>query len=90
PNQFDLQIPGGGVGIFNGCTSQWNTPTDGWGARYGGVSSSQACYNLPGALQQGCLFRFQWFKGADNPTMVYSRVNCPAELIARTGCSRND
>ncbi|CAF1293910.1 unnamed protein product [Rotaria magnacalcarata] len=25
PNQFDLQIPGGDVGWFNGCTSQWET-----------------------------------------------------------------
>ncbi|CAF4109690.1 unnamed protein product, partial [Rotaria sordida] len=90
PNQFDLQIPGGGVGIFNGCSSQWSAPTDGWGERYGGVSSRQQCYNLPGAIQPGCLFRFDWFKGADNPTMLYSKVKCPAELVARTGCSRND
>lgn len=31
-NHFDLQIPGGGVGLFNGCQSQWNAPADGWGS----------------------------------------------------------
>ncbi|CAF4575135.1 unnamed protein product [Rotaria sp. Silwood2] len=89
-NQFDLQIPGGGVGIFNGCTSQWKSPSEGWGRRYGGVSSRQECYNLPPAIRDGCFFRFDWFKGADNPNMVYSRVQCPQELVKRTGCSRND
>lgn len=90
PNQFDLQIPGGGVGIFNGCSAQWNAGHDGWGQRYGGVSSRQDCYSLPEAIRDGCLFRFDWFKGADNPNMVYSRVKCPSELVAATGCSRND
>lgn len=36
-NHFDIAMPGGGVGIFNGCTKQWEAPTDGWGDRYGGV-----------------------------------------------------
>jgi len=35
-NQFDLAIPGGGVGIFNGCTTEWGAPSSGWGAQYGG------------------------------------------------------
>jgi len=87
PNQFDLQIPGGGVGINNGCLSQWNSPTNGWGQQYGGVGSRQECYSLPSQIRDGCLFRFDWFKGADNPTMMYSKVRCPAELVAITGCS---
>ncbi|CAG0900644.1 unnamed protein product [Darwinula stevensoni] len=87
-NQFDLQIPGGGVGIFNGCQSQWNAPPDGWGNRYGGVSSRQACDALPQQIRDGCYFRFDWFRGADNPSMTYSKVQCPAELVAITGCSR--
>ncbi len=32
-NQFDLQIPGGGVGLFNGCAPQWGAPGDGWGSK---------------------------------------------------------
>ncbi|CAF1292597.1 unnamed protein product [Rotaria sordida] len=90
PHQFDLQIPGGGVGKFNGCTTQWNAPGNGWGERYGGVSSRDACFGLPEAIRAGCFFRFDWFKGADNPTMTYSRVKCPAELVNISGCSRSD
>lgn len=32
-NQFDLAIPGGGFGIFNGCSTEWGTPSGGWGAQ---------------------------------------------------------
>ncbi|KAG2172547.1 hypothetical protein INT44_002562 [Umbelopsis vinacea] len=87
-NQFDLQLPGGGVGIFNGCQSQWNAPSQGWGAQYGGVSSLSACSSLPSALQPGCKFRFGWFEGADNPSVSFEQVVCPAELVAKTGCAR--
>ncbi|UJR07256.1 hypothetical protein I4U23_011544 [Adineta vaga] len=86
-HQFDLQIPGGGVGIFNGCSSQWNAPNDGWGQRHGGVNSRDECSSLPEQIRDGCFFRFDWFKGADNPTMTYSKVDCPRELIDITGCS---
>ncbi|CAF1044433.1 unnamed protein product [Adineta steineri] len=88
-HQFDLQIPGSGVGIRNACSNQWNTGTDGWGQRYGGVSSAQQCDALPEPLRNGCLFRFNWFRGADNPNMVYSKVQCPKELIDASGCKRN-
>ncbi|KAL0091960.1 glycoside hydrolase family 45 protein [Phycomyces blakesleeanus] len=88
-NHFDLQMPGGGVGYFNGCQSQWNTNTDGWGARYGGISSLSECDNLPTQLQAGCKWRFGWFKNADNPDVTFKAVTCPAEIIAKTGCQRN-
>ncbi|KAI8888906.1 glycoside hydrolase family 45 protein [Backusella circina FSU 941] len=86
---FDLQLPGGGVGIFNGCSSQWGAPSDGWGSRYGGISSVSECSSLPSQLQAGCKFRFNWFKNADNPTITYKEVTCPSELVQRTGCKRN-
>ena len=89
-NHFDLQIPGGGVGIFNGCQSQFNAPSDGWGQRYGGVSSLSQCDALPDSLKSGCQFRFNWLGGADNPGVIFRRVYCPAELVAKTGCRRND
>ncbi len=87
-NHFDLQIPGGGVGIFNGCSSQWGATTDGWGQRYGGVSNINDCNKLPGQLQNGCRFRFQWFQGADNPTINFEKVTCPVELTNISGCKR--
>lgn len=57
-NHFDIALPGGGVGIFNGCTKQYNAPSSGWGARYGGVSSRSECDQLPAAIRPGCYWRF--------------------------------
>jgi len=89
--QFDLQIPGGGVGIYNGCTSQWGAPSSGWGAQYGGVSSASQCSSLPSQLQAGCNFRFgSFFQGADNPAMTFRRVRCNSWFTSRTGSTRSD
>lgn len=87
-NQFDLAIPGGGVGVFNGCTAQWGAPSSGWGAQYGGVSSRANCFDFPTELQAGCLWRFDWFGGSDNPGVTFKQVTCPAALTAKTGCVR--
>jgi len=35
--QFDLMIPGGGVGDFNACSNQWGVSGSALGERYGGV-----------------------------------------------------
>lgn len=35
--QFDLLVPGGGVGAFNGCSTQWGIPNSELGAQYGGL-----------------------------------------------------
>jgi hypothetical protein len=84
-----VAIPGGGVGIFNACTDEWNAPSSGWGAQYGGISSN-TCSTFPKALQAGCGFRFDWFEGADNPEVEFERVECPAEIVAKSGCKRDD
>lgn len=87
--QFDLAIPGGGVGIYNGCTDEWGAPSSGWGAQYGGISSN-TCSSFPSALQPGCNFRFgDFFEGADNPTVDYRQVTCPKVLTDKTGCIRS-
>ncbi|KAK4119558.1 carbohydrate-binding module family 1 protein [Parathielavia appendiculata] len=86
-NHFDLNIPGGGVGLFDGCTPQFGGLP---GAQYGGVSSRSQCDSFPAALKPGCYWRFDWFKNADNPTFSFRQVQCPSELVARTGCRRND
>jgi hypothetical protein len=88
-NQFDLAIPGGGVGIFNGCTSQYGAPADGWGSRYGGVPNKDGCKQLPAALQPGCEFRFDFMGGADNPSVSFTEITCPSQLTGTTGCTRN-
>ncbi|KAK4544008.1 hypothetical protein LTR36_004782 [Oleoguttula mirabilis] len=87
--QFDIAIPGGGVGIYNGCTDEWGAPSSGWGAQYGGISSN-TCSAFPTALQPGCDFRFgDFFEGADNPTVSYTQVTCPKVLTDKTGCIRD-
>ncbi|MBN2718552.1 MAG: hypothetical protein JXX14_22095 [Deltaproteobacteria bacterium] len=35
-NQFDLMIPGGGVGLFDGCSKQWGVSSSELGSTYGG------------------------------------------------------
>ncbi|KXS15255.1 glycoside hydrolase family 45 protein [Gonapodya prolifera JEL478] len=87
-NQFDLQIPGGGLGIFDGCSAQFGVDANTWGQRYGGVSSADGCGVLPAQLQNGCRFRFGWFKGANNPGASFRRVTCPRALVAKSACSR--
>lgn len=89
-DQFDLAIPGGGVGLFNACTKQYNAPPSGWGKQYGGIDSGAQCNSFDAAIKPGCSFRFGWFKGADNPTMQYKKVACPAAIVAKSGCSRTD
>lgn len=43
--QFDILIPGGGVGAFNACSTQWGVSSDALGAQYGGfLTSCQSQY----------------------------------------------
>ncbi|SMF16286.1 Glycosyl hydrolase family 45 [Alteromonadaceae bacterium Bs31] len=35
--QFDILVPGGGVGAFNACSDQWGVPSEQLGAQYGGL-----------------------------------------------------
>ncbi|KAI6198649.1 Cellulase [Aphelenchoides besseyi] len=85
-NHFDLQIPGGGVGLFNGCSAQWQAPSQGWGKQYGGIDTVDQCSQLPAALQSGCKWRFEWFQNADNPSMKFEKVKCPTEITEKSGC----
>jgi hypothetical protein len=86
-NHFDILMPGGGVGLFNGCNSQYGS----WngGAQYGGVSSKDQCANLPSIVQSGCQWRFDWFSGSDNPSVNWKAVKCPAAITNISGCKRN-
>ena len=94
--QFDLMIPGGGVGAFNGCSKQWKL--DDLGERYGGyfsqctgeledkkIALAAKCKNLPVGLRAGCLWFNTWFEAADNPNMRFRPIDCPQEIIKKTG-----
>jgi Glycosyl hydrolase family 45/Cellulose binding domain len=51
--QFDILVPGGGVGAFNACSSQWGVSNAELGAQYGGLLA--ACkqeFNHNGTLAQ--------------------------------------
>ena len=83
---FDLAMPGGGFGMFDACTNQWEAKAAVWGKTYGGMSDN-LCAKMPSKLQPGCEFRWGWMGGADNPTVDYEVVDCPAEIVEKSGCS---
>jgi hypothetical protein len=99
-NQFDVLIPGGGVGAMNGCATQWGSSTD-LGVQYGGLLSeckddascmkgkcSSVFGNVSSVLKAGCDWFTGWYSSADNPTLVYKQVSCPSQLSGKTGLSK--
>jgi hypothetical protein len=88
-NQFDLMIPGGGVGQFNACSRQWGT--NDLGAQYGGFLTEctgshdqkkecvrQECMKIPsGPARNGCLWFVDWLQVADNPKFTSQQTDCP-------------
>lgn len=96
-DQFDLLIPGGGVGEFNACSSQWGTSD--LGAQYGGFllgcSGNKDCVrqkcqtvfaNRPD-LMRGCDWFLGWFNAADNPNFVVKQIACPQDIKTESGLS---
>ena len=96
-DQFDLLIPGGGVGQFDACSKQWGTSD--LGAVYGGfftgcnnsVSCTQAKCNQVFAgkpdLLAGCNWFLTWFGAGDNPQITFKQVTCPKQLSDKSGMS---
>jgi len=94
-DQFDLLIPGGGVGALNGCANQWGVSNSDLGAQYGGFLAgcngdkncvSQKCQTIFGNkpdLLAGCNWFLGWFGAADNPNMVVKEITCPQMLKDR-------
>jgi hypothetical protein len=90
-NQFDILIPGGGVGDFDACTNQFPSVSN-WGERYGGFAlrcqydpnctrnmCNEAFSNYPMMLD-GCLWYVEWMNTADNPNVLYAPVQCPQAI----------
>jgi len=97
-NQFDLLIPGGGVGANNACTggsAQWSGANIGdtnggmlTSCKDSGSCVSQMCQSAFGSMPQllaGCNWVTGWFASADNPQMVYQKIACPPEISAKSG-----
>jgi Glycosyl hydrolase family 45 len=94
-DQFDLLIPGGGVGALNACSSQWGSSD--LGAQYGGFLGGcngdkncvrQKCQTIFGdkpELMEGCDWFLGWFNAADNPNFVFKQVACPAAITSDSG-----
>jgi hypothetical protein len=92
--QFDLLIPGGGVGAFDACSNQWGTSN--LGAQYGGFLTGcnnnmscvtdmcQATFETKSDLLAGCDWFTGWFNAADNPRINYAEVACPAALTSKS------
>ena len=96
--QFDLLIPGGGVGQETaGCTAQWGSVD--LGVTYGGLLSEcnndaacmtgkcQSVFGSKATLLAGCNWFTGWFSSADNPAVIYKQVSCPAQITAKSGIS---
>lgn len=90
--QFDLMIPGGGPGQYNGCGQMGISCA---GAQYGGFLTTcdykkdclinmcnQEYANKP-TLKEGCLFLANWMNAANNPEVDYVEVECPSELTSK-------
>jgi hypothetical protein len=96
-DQFDLLIPGGGVGALNACSTQWGSSD--LGAQYGGFLAGcngstscvqQKCQSIFGDkpdLLAGCNWFLGWFGAADNPNMTAKQIACPALLKQWSGLS---
>jgi hypothetical protein len=94
-NQFDLLIPGGGVGANNGCSNQWNNAD--LGSTNGGflaacgtntscvTSMCQTAFGSNSGLMAGCTWFTGWFASANNPGIKYAEVSCPAEITNKSG-----
>jgi len=56
--QFDILVPGGGVGAFNACAAQWGVSNAELGAQYGGLLAAckqELGYNASLAQYKACL-----------------------------------
>jgi hypothetical protein len=90
--QFDIMIPGGGPGAYNGCQQMGISCA---GAQYGGflttcnykkdclINMCNQEYSSKPSLKAGCLFLANWMNAANNPEVDYVEVECPSELTAK-------
>jgi hypothetical protein len=96
-DQFDLLIPGGGVGALNACSDQWGTSD--LGAQYGGFlagcngdrtcvkNKCETVFAGKPDLMEGCDWFLNWFNAADNPNFTYKQIACPQAIKDQSGLS---
>jgi len=96
--QFDLLIPGGGSGAFDGCANQF--PGADLGTQYGGMlqdcatdpdpaqcvrSMCEAAFSPSSEMLAGCLWLVDWLQVANTPEVHYEPIACPDEITAISG-----
>jgi hypothetical protein len=96
--QFDLLIPGGGVGALNACSTQWGSSVD-LGTQYGGwlsecngdascvMGKCQSAFANKTDLMNGCTWFLGWFGASNNPDFTYQQIACPAAITQASGLS---
>ena len=101
-DQFDLLIPGNGVGAgdpdSSACKAQFGSNVD-LGAQNGGfratcgadktciMNKCMAAFSGKSDLLNGCDWYVNWFGAADNPTFVSKQIACPSAITQRSGLS---
>jgi Glycosyl hydrolase family 45 len=91
-NQFDLLIPGGGVGQVNACGNQKvAAPMTIYGGYAADCKNDKTCVKQKcdaafgdskfADLKAGCDWFIDWYNVADNPKAKYQEVSCPKELV---------
>jgi hypothetical protein len=99
-DQFDLLIPGGGMGVNQtACPNQLGVSASDLGSQYGGLLTScsmdvactrtkcQTVFAGKPDLLAGCEWFLTWYVGADNPNVVFKQIACPAEITGKSGLS---
>ena len=99
PGQFDVMVPGGGVGLFNGCDHLFGGKN--MGVQYGGLLTEcldvkkasdpvaclkegcQTAFSNVPEALKGCMWYVDWYEAADNPSMTYEEIECPEVLKAK-------
>jgi hypothetical protein len=77
-------------GLLAACKQElgWNAPLSSYK-----TCLTNKCNSVFGSrglttLQQGCRWYADWFEAADNPSLKYTEVACPAELTSKSGMQR--
>ena len=96
PGQFDVMIPGGGVGLFNGCDHLFGK--NNMGVQYGGLLTEcidvkhaddvvsclkegcQKAFSNVPEALKGCMWHVNFMESSDNPSMTYEEIECPDVL----------
>lgn len=88
PDRIDLFLPGAD-NFYQICKNQWHSYKSNYNYPIQGTSREE-CVKFPEGLRNGCLFKFDWLKNISNPNVTATKVQCPKELIDKSGCYQGE